>query len=105
MNDYVEIIAIVEGRTEQIFIEQVLQPYLSRKKIYIHATQISKAGEKGGDVKFIRAQRDIGNHLKQRSDSYVCTFFDYYGLKEWPGLDRIRQDTSPCYSRRYCSNN
>lgn len=95
MNDYAEVIAIVEGRTEQIFIEQILQPYLSQKKVYISATQISKSGEKGGDVKFIRAQRDIGNHLKQRSDNYVCTFFDYYGLKEWPGLDKIPRFATP----------
>jgi len=81
--------AIVEGRTEQVFIERVLAPYLAIKNIFIQATQISKPGQKGGDVKFSRAEKDIGNFLKQRSDTYVTQFFDYYGLKEWPKLEMI----------------
>jgi len=89
MNDYIDVIAIVEGRTEQTFIERVLAPYLAKKNIFMRATQISKPGQKGGDVKFIRAERDIGKFLKQRADTYVTQFFDYYGLKEWPNLSAI----------------
>ncbi|QMV16753.1 DUF4276 family protein [Vibrio spartinae] len=89
MNNYIEVVAIVEGRTEQVFVERVLAPYLSYKNISIRATQISKSGQKGGDVKFSRAERDIGRFLKQRPDIYVTQFFDYYGLKEWPDLDSI----------------
>lgn len=89
MSDYIEIIAIVEGRTEQIFIERILAPYLVNKKIFMSATQISKPGQKGGDVRFTRAEKDIGLFLQQRADIYVTQFFDYYGLKEWPNLDII----------------
>jgi hypothetical protein len=89
MSDYMEVIAIVEGRTEQIFIERILKPYLAAKNIGIKATQISKPGQKGGDVKFSRAKKDIGRFLKQRPDIYVTQFFDYYGLKEWPDLYTI----------------
>ncbi|WP_300477403.1 DUF4276 family protein [Shewanella sp.] len=89
MSDYMEVVAIVEGRTEQIFVERVLSPYLGNKNIFITAAQISKPGQKGGDVKFSRAERDIGRFLKQRPDIYVTHFFDYYGLKEWPALDTI----------------
>lgn len=84
-----DVVAIVEGRTEQIFVERVLAPYLGTKNIFIRATQISKPGQKGGDVKFSRAEKDIGSFLKQRPDTYVTQFFDYYGLKEWPDLDAI----------------
>lgn len=95
MSDYMEVIAIVEGKTEQVFIESILAPYLLRKQIYITATQISKPGQKGGDVRFVRAQRDIRSHLKQRADTYVTTFIDYYGTKEWPGLDTVQANMTP----------
>jgi len=93
MNKYMEVIALVEGRTEQIFVERILAPYLSNKNIYMTATQISKPGQKGGDVKFSRAERDIGRFLKQRSDTYVTQFFDFYGLKEWPELGSIKNQS------------
>jgi hypothetical protein len=89
MSKYMDVVAIVEGRTEQIFVERVLAPYLGNKNIFIRATQISKPGQMGGDVKFSRAEKDIGSFLKQRPDTYVTQFFDYYGLKEWPNLDDI----------------
>jgi len=90
-----DVIAIVEGSTEQTFIEKLLAPYLGYKGIYLSATQISKPGEKGGDVKFSRAKRDLRNHLKQRPDTFVTTMVDYYGIKEWPGTDRIPEWATP----------
>lgn len=95
MSSYIEVIAVVEGKTEQIFIEKLLAPYLGHKNIGMRATQVTKPGMKGGDVKFSRVARDIGNHLKQRSDIFVTTFIDYYGTKEWPGLDRLNSNSEP----------
>ncbi|RVU83533.1 DUF4276 family protein [Leucothrix sargassi] len=95
MNSYLEVIAVVEGKTEQIFVEKVLAPYLGYKNIGIRATQVTKSGMKGGDVKFSRVRRDIGNHLKQRGDTLVTTFIDYYGTKEWPGLDQLNAGSGP----------
>lgn len=95
MNSYTEVIAVVEGKTEQIFIEKILAPYLGHKNIGIRATQVSKPGTKGGDVKFSRVERDLSNHLKQRNDTYVTTFVDYYGTNEWPGLDQINTNQEP----------
>ena len=95
MSNYVEVIAIVEGKTEQTFIEKVLSPYLALKNIFMTATQVSKPGQKGGDVKFSRTLKDIRNHLKQRPETIVCTFVDYYGIKEWPGVDTLATNSSP----------
>lgn len=95
MSDYVEVIAIVEGKTEQIFIEKVLKPNLALKNIFMTATQVSKPGQKGGDVKFSRTVKGIRNHLKQRSETYICTFVDFYGIKEWPGVDTLATSSSP----------
>lgn len=95
MSNYIEVVAIVEGKTEQIFIEKILAPYLGHKNIGIRATAVSKPGQKGGDVRFSRVRRDLEGHLKQRSDTYVTTFIDYYGTKEWPGLDSVPIPASP----------
>ena len=95
MSKYIEIIAIVEGKTEQIFIERILAPYLGCRNIGVRATQVSKPGQKGGDVRFSRVKKDLELHLKQRSDTYVTTLIDYYGTKEWPGLELIPTQASP----------
>lgn len=89
MNSFKEVMAIVEGLTEQNFIEQILGPYLAEKSVYIHATQVTKKGSKGGDVKYVRVIKDIKSHLKQRNDIVVTTFLDLYGLKEWPEKKEI----------------
>ncbi len=95
MSDYIEIMVLVEGKTEEIFVNDLLRPYMARKKIYLYPTQISKPGQKGGDVRFSRAKKDIRMHLKQRPDTYVTTFIDFYGTKEWPGLDSVRSGATP----------
>lgn len=87
--------AIVEGKTEQIFIQKILAPYLGNRNIGVHATQVSKPGQKGGDVQFSRVKKDLELHLKQRPDTYVTTLIDYYGTKEWPGLELVPTQASP----------
>jgi uncharacterized protein DUF4276 len=83
----ITIYAVVEGQTEKTFIDTILAPYLVAKNISIIATIIKKPGQRGGDVKFPRAKNDIRSFLRQRSDTYVTTFVDLYGIKEWPGKD------------------
>ncbi|ABK44087.1 conserved hypothetical protein [Magnetococcus marinus MC-1] len=95
MSDFIEVYALVEGKTEQLFIEKILAPYLGCKEIYMHAQQCSKPGQKGGDVRFSRVKGDLGIHLKQRPDTYVTTLIDYYGTKEWPGLDDVPAQAPP----------
>lgn len=95
MNSFIEVIVIVEGKAEQTFVEKLLAPYLATKGIFLRATQVTKPGQKGGDVKFSRVKRDVGNHLKQRPSTYVSTFIDYYGTKEWPELDNIPTNFTP----------
>lgn len=86
MSECKEIIAIVEGSTEQRFIKQVLAPYLTNSNVYLTPIILDKPGEKGGDVKFARAQNDIEKHIKQRRDTWVTMFVDYYGIRaDWPG--------------------
>lgn len=96
MNNFINVVVIVEGQTEEIFIKNILGKYLARKNIYITPIKISKPGQKGGDVKFARALNDISLHLKQRTDTYVTLFVDYYGIKnDWPGLAEAKKRTNP----------
>ena len=90
-----DVYLVVEGPTEQLFVERVLAPHISGSGLYFHATQIPNKRGRGGDVRFDRAARCASNFLKQRPDTLVGTFFDYYGLKEWPRLAEVRAMDSP----------
>lgn len=69
----------------------MLAPYMAQQGIYLSASIIGKPGQKGGNIQFDRAQRDIENFLIQRSDTYVSTMFDYFRIDpRWPGLDQVR---------------
>lgn len=81
---------IGEGTTEHLFANRVLAPYLALKGIYVHASVLPKKGESGGDVRFERVKLVVEGYLKQRLDTLVATFVDYYGIKSWPRLDQVR---------------
>lgn len=92
MSNVKEIYAIVEGQTEQQFIKKVLAPYLEPKNVFLYAAILRKSGENGGDVKFARAQNDIGKFLKQRADTQVTLMVDYYGIcHDWPGYEKSKK--------------
>lgn len=96
MSDYAEIVVLVEGKTEQIFIQDIVSPYLAGKGVYITPIIISKPGQKGGDVRFSRVKNDIRLHLKQRPDTYLTLFVDFYGImKDWPGFEEAKRQTTP----------
>ncbi|MCR5219574.1 MAG: DUF4276 family protein [bacterium] len=89
---FAEVIVLTEGTTEQLFVKCLLAPYLASHGVYLTPIQLSKPGEKGGDVKFARAKNDIGKHLKQRPDTRITLMVDYYGIKsDWPGHAEAKQ--------------
>jgi hypothetical protein len=95
-----EIYAIVEGPTEQNFIEKVLAPYLGARNVALYAAILRKPGENGGDVKFSRAQNDIGKFLKQRAGTHVTLMLDYYGIRtDWPGYDESKRQ--PTHTQKH----
>lgn len=86
----VEVLIIAEGQTEQIFMQKVLAPYLGERGVLLHVPLLGRIGRKGGNVRFDRAKQDIGNFLKERSNTYVSTMFDYYGINQkWPGRENL----------------
>jgi hypothetical protein len=96
MSDCIEIVTLVEGPTEKIFISDILVPHLAERGVFMRPIIISKPGQKGGDFKFARVKNDIELHLKQRSDTYLTLFVDYYGIKnDWPGLEEAKKQSTP----------
>ncbi|NTW84487.1 MAG: DUF4276 family protein [Chlorobiaceae bacterium] len=96
MSDYTEVIVLVEGQTEKIFVESMLLLQLAERGVFLTPIIISKPGQKGGDVRFARVKKDIELHLKQRTNTYVTLFVDYYGIgQDWPGLAEARLQITP----------
>jgi len=91
MSDYVEVVLIVEGPTEQNFVKDLLAPYMLDRNVILTASILEKPGQNGGEVKFARARNDIEKHLKQRPDTFVSLMLDFYGIKaDWPGYHESR---------------
>jgi len=96
MSNYAEVVVLVEGKTEQIFIQNIIAPYLVEKHIFMTPIIISKPGQKGGDIKFSRVTNDIKIHLKQRPDTFLTIFVDFYGIqKDWPALKEAKSQQLP----------
>jgi hypothetical protein len=79
-----EIVAIVEGETEQIFIRDQLAAHLGNLGISIWAVLSGKTRRHGGVKKWELARSDILRTLKE--GRYCTTMFDYYAMpQDWPG--------------------
>ncbi len=84
---------VVEGQTEETFVRDVLSPYLSTRGVYpvARSVETGRQGAKifrGGIVSYSKAKSDIIRWLKQDTDAYVTTMFDYYALpNDFPSFD------------------
>lgn len=94
---------VVEGQTEETFVNQVLREHLGQKDIWVFARRVStsrKEGRKhrGGLIKYDHSRRDISQWLKQerRENVRVTTLFDVYGLpNDFPGYAEAQQAQDP----------
>jgi hypothetical protein len=78
---------IVEGPTERDFVDALLKPEFAYKGIYVTASTLGKTG---GNVNFERLKKDVMHCLKEQSNCYVSTMFDFFRIdSEWPGMDKI----------------
>ena len=79
------VILVVEGQTEEAFVNQVLAPELSSKQVYVTATRIMTSQSahkmyKGGFVNFAHLERDISRLLSSDKNRYVGCMVDLYRL-------------------------
>ncbi|MGO9271928.1 MAG: DUF4276 family protein [Terriglobia bacterium] len=78
---------VVEGQTEEAFINQVLAPVLWPRAVYLTPLMLGAPGHKGGHTTYARVKKDIVVQLKQDREAYCSTMLDFYGLgKGFPGM-------------------
>lgn len=65
---------VVEGPTEQIFVDELLYSALLDKGVSAIPHSM------GGNIRWSRMRRDVMLFLKSDPGAFVTTFFDYYGL-------------------------
>ena len=81
-----EVVAIVEGETEQTFVRELLAAHLAMHGTTIWAVLPGRRRRQGGVKKWVVAKADIVRTL--REDRYCTTMFDYYAMpNDWPGRE------------------
>lgn len=91
------VIVFVEGQTEEGFIKEVVVPALYHREVYLEPRLLNTSSKgKGGAVSFQRLKFNTRNTLRQRSDTYLTTFLDLYGLdNDFPQFSEISKIHSP----------
>ncbi|MCP4352856.1 MAG: DUF4276 family protein [Desulfobacterales bacterium] len=94
---FIKINILVEGQTEETFVNQILGPHLMQYDIFpvpvIVKTSIEENGtaHKGGFVKYSEIRKQILRLLEDSSADIVTTMIDYYALpKSFPGKENIQ---------------
>lgn len=76
----IDLAIIVEGETEELFVNRVLAPFLWARGV--HSWPKPTPGSKAWQ----RVRNDAKRLLRQRADRYCAVLFDYYALTtDWPG--------------------
>jgi len=93
-DDMTRLLVLVEGETEEMFINSVLEPHLrTLGYIRVAARLLGNARQRsrrGGIRAWPSARTDLERHLRQDREAVVALMVDYYGLPQtggraWPG--------------------
>ncbi|MEO5348264.1 MAG: DUF4276 family protein [Magnetococcus sp. YQC-3] len=88
----IRVYVICEGRTEAIFVKDVLREFFAGSGIHVLAKIIGRPGHKGGNIQFDRLYADLRDLLLEDRGAYCTTFFDFYGLhNDFPGKKEAQQ--------------
>lgn len=98
-----KVLMLVEGQTEETFVNDVLGPHLRARGIYLTpillTSRIVRNGPnfRGGIQSYRKVRREIQNLLGDTSAAGVTTMFDLYALpSDFPGYDT--RPTGDCYA-------
>ena len=87
----VRVHVLVEGEAEETFARDVLPPYFTPHEIYLLPRRLGKPRHKRGICGYPLAQREILITLKQETQAFCTTMFDYYGMPpDWPKREEAR---------------
>ncbi len=78
---------VVEGPTEESFVNDALAPALWARQVYLYPIVLGVRGHKGGNPNYARVQKDVLRQLKEDRSAYCSTMLDFYGLgRGFPGM-------------------
>lgn len=81
----IEVHVLVEGQTEEMFVNRVLRSHFWPLGIKLHPQLLGKPGRQGGVREYSVARIDFLTVLRQRPDSFSTTMFDCYAMPDsWP---------------------
>ncbi len=81
-----EVVAVVEGQTEQTFIRDHLAGHLEARGITIWSRLSGRIVRRGGIRSWESVRDDILRTLRERRGRICTTMFDFYGMPHnWPG--------------------
>ncbi len=83
----VYLVVVGEGQTEEAFVNTILSPHLGVMKVFASPRLVTTSGRgRGGALTRDRVVRFLSRTLKERTDTFVTTFFDLYALPgDFPG--------------------
>ena len=81
---------LVEGQTEEAFVNELLTPHYARIGLYLTPIVVNTSpGYKGGVVSYAKIKPQIDKLCKQHSKAHVTTLFDLYALpNDFPGKSK-----------------
>lgn len=82
---------LVEGQTEEAFLQEVLVAPYAAKAVYLTPIIVSTSpGHKGGLTSYAKVKPQIDKLCKQDTGAFVTTLFDFYALpKDFPGQSNL----------------
>ena len=84
----VEVKFLVEGDTEETFVNRVLRSHFFPLGINPHPQKLGKPGHYSGIVEYPRARSEILTTLRQGMVSFCTTMFDHYAMPtSWPARE------------------
>ena len=86
----IRVYVLVEGQTEEAFVNELLKAYYARVNLYLTPIIISTSpGHKGGVIRYAKILPQIEKLCKQDDGAYVTTLFDLYALPtDFPGKNK-----------------
>ena len=76
----IRVIIVVEGQTEEAFVNEVLAAALWPHQVYVTPVLLGVPGHKGGRPNYARVRKDVLLHLKQDRTAHCSTMLDFHGL-------------------------
>lgn len=79
---------IVEGETEEAFVDDVLAPHLWESEVFAYSRLLATSpATRGGVTTYAKARRDVLESIHADPKARFTTMLDLYGLpREWPGV-------------------